>query len=482
MKSPIFLSAATLFFLLGAGTNYASADKADDAVHRIEKLEQELKTIRGQLEPLNNAGYSSIVGGRKARARRARVLIDSEYTYAMLDPTSAGKSKPLYLLRAKGDGRIESPAIYLGTSLIAMADYQQSNTADDFGYLMRQPGSNHVGKTASEIVIHSAQFQITANITPWISSYAEILYDPQQSFGAGSITALSRNQLQLRRAYVLLGNTQETPFYALIGKIDSPFGQLNTLNPFTLSTDWHSFSGLSYGALLGYADDRLNLSVAAVQGGAQFRGLNAPIDGTNTPSRVNNYVADASYKIPLGDNGKTILFGASYEAGSSFCQSFPITHFASCPRANPAFALYGALDLGELNVKGGYSQTIHSVPGTFNPNPPLNAYGAHGISSFDIGAKYKVSSFGNPLDISVDFSSLIAGPVGSPWRRQDQWVAGLALYPTSTIKVFAETVLVEGYLPLNFLTGGDPSLPAGETESSSHKKSSVFLFGIALAI
>ena len=66
MKSPIFLSAATLFFLLGAGTNYASADKADDAVHRIEKLEQELinERLRKEIDDLRRqtSAYARVQG------------------------------------------------------------------------------------------------------------------------------------------------------------------------------------------------------------------------------------------------------------------------------------------------------------------------------------------------------------------------------------------------------------------------------------
>jgi hypothetical protein len=308
-----------------------------------------------------------------------------------------------------------------------------------------------------------------------------LLYDPQQSFGSGSITALSRNQVQVRRGYLVFGNLEKSSFYAVIGKLDTPFGQTDTVNPFTLSTDWHSFSGLSYGALLGYAGNRLNVSLEAVQGGAQFRGLNTPVEGTNTPSKINNYVVDVNYAAPLGGEGRTLLIGASYERGSSFCQTFPVTHFGTCTDPNPAYAVYSTLHWDQLEVKGDFAKTTKAMPGTFNPHPPLNIYPAHGITSFDVGARYRINRGLPGLALSLDYSTLIAGPKGAPWHRQDQWVAGLVATPQPNLKFFSEAILVKGYLPFNFLTGGTPGEELGTTESSSQKNSTVLLMGVNAA-
>ena len=101
--------------------------------------------------------------------------------------------------------------------------------------------------------IHSAQLHVTASVNPWLTAYVELLYDPQQSFGAGTITALSRNQIQLRRGYALIGDLNRSPVYGMIGGFDTPLGQTDTVNPFSLWTDGHTFAGLAYGALIGYS-------------------------------------------------------------------------------------------------------------------------------------------------------------------------------------------------------------------------------------
>ena len=491
---------AAISYTLAIGSP-VRAQNLDDLIHRLDKLEQENRELRGEIELLktktaapdkaenqasNGTPTSASPVGNNAIASKSpdtfqAVEFNSAYTFAMLDPTSSGKSKPLNLLFSKRDKALSQQGLIIGGALTAVADYQSSNFTDDFGYLMRHPGANHVGKTVSEIALHSAQIQLTANVSPWVSTYVELLYDPEQSFGSGSITALSRNQVQVRRGYLVLGNLEKSPFYAVIGKLDSPFGQTDTVNPFTLSTDWHSFSGLSYGALLGYSGKHLNVSLEAVQGGAQFRGLNTPVEGTNVPSKINNYVADVNYTVPLGPTGRTIMVGASYERGSSFCQTFPITHFGTCTDPNPAYAIYGTLHWDRLEIKGDFAKTAHAMPGTFNPNAPLNIYPAHGITSFDLGAKYGVNGLLPSLTLSIDYSALIAGPKGSPWHRQDQWVAGMATSPLPNLKLFTEAVLVKGYLPFNFLTGGTPGEDPGTTESSTQKNSTVLLVGMNAA-
>jgi hypothetical protein len=467
----------------------------NDLILRLDRLEQENQALRRDLtalqtqqakaaepetEPETETGAKAPAQPRVAGADEGVVRINGPLSYGLLDPTTAGKSKPLALLAAKQDGTLKPGTVVLGGALTAIADYQWTNFDSDFGYLMRQPGANHIGQSVSEAAIHSAQIQVTASINPWLTTSVELLYDPQQSFAAGTITALARNQIQLRRGYALIGDLTRSPFFAMIGKFDTPFGQNDTVNPFSLSTDGHTFAGLAYGALVGYSKDGLNLSVEAAEGGSAFRGLNAPVDGTNVPSRLNNYVLDANYRVNLGGPNRTLLAGASYEKGSSYCQSFPITHFGACAKANPAYALYSTLDWDQFTLKGQYVSTVNPMPGTHNPNAPLDIYQASRISSYDVGLKHRTRAFDRPLHLSADFSTLMAGPHGAPWQHQDQWVAGIASYPSPNVKLFSEVIFVEGYLPFQFLTGGTPGDPAGETESDTGKRSQVLMTGITV--
>lgn len=225
------------------------------------------------------------------------VGFNSEFTYKMLDQNQ-NLRKVNILLDEKKKGAIKNNSLIIGTSLISILDYQHSNTDSKFSYLMRHPTSNNqIGKDVSEAVVHTFQLSVTATINSWLSTYAEILYSPAQSFGSGTITSLGRNQLQLRKGFVLIGDLNSFPIYGALGKMDAPFGQTGSVSPFSNSTMWHVFGGLGYGAQIGFKKGGLHLKFMAVQGGAQFRAMHTPIGDTNAPSKLNNYVGDLNYSF-----------------------------------------------------------------------------------------------------------------------------------------------------------------------------------------
>lgn len=494
-------SAAVLSFCLTPSLGHAQ--NLDDVLKRLEKLEQENRDLRQEVSALKDrpvrtadgpsapvAATDSYAAPTAAPTQTASadaaddeglfVSTNHTFSYAMLDPTTRSSRKPLYLLESRKSGALKDGGIYLGGAVTALVDYQSSNRDSKFGYLMRHPTSNNqIGKTVSEAVLHSAQLSVTANVTPWITAYAEVLYDPEQSFGAGTITALARNQLQLRKGYVMFGDLRESPFYAAVGKMEAPFGWTDTVNPFTASSVWHAFAGLSWGALAGYSKDGLNIAVEAVQGGSEFRSLATSVRGTNVPSRLNNYVIDANYTFDLGAQGRSLLAGASYVKGTAYCTTFPVQHFNACPDETPAYALYSQLRWDRLTLNGEYIKTTKVWPGTFNPTPPLNKFAASKVTSFDVGAKYVADVGGVDLHLSADYSTFIAGPEGSPWRRQDQTVLGLAVFPAPSVKLFTEWVRVDGYSPLNFISGGN--LGPGVSWSDANARDDVLLAGANVA-
>jgi len=405
------------------------------------------------------------------------VRFNNEYSYKVLDATTNINRKQQLILENKKSGNLAEDSLYLSAGVTAIADYQWSNTQNKFGYLMRHPTANNQQATeVSEAVIHSAQFAITGNVGDWVTAYAELLYDPQQSFGAGTITDLTRNQVQLRRGYVMFGNLEKSPVYLSLGKMAVPFGLTDTVNPFTASTVWHAFGGLAYGVHAGYSQDGLNINLMGVQGGAQFRAAHVPVNGTNIPSKLNNFAVNASYTFNVADD-TTAMFGASYIKGSPYCQGFPIVHFQACDEANGAYDIYAQIVGSNWLIQGEFAETDNEWPGTFNPTIPQ--FAASKVNSWAIGGKYTVALGNTNLDISGEFSRFKSGPDGSPWERQDQWVLGLANFITPSAKVFGEFIHIDGYAPLNFLSGGN--LGPGVTHSEAGAKTDIVLIGVNAA-
>jgi len=487
--------------------NSPSAVDIQNILLRLERLEKENKNYKARLREIEAAhsdklpevattsaarstAPSQSVAARTAVASNSKkstthdlggvVRFNPEFSYGLLDQTTNINRKQLYILEQKQQGNIVDNGLYLGGSVTAFVDYWNSNTDDKFGYLMRHPtANNQLGDTVTEAGIHSAQLSFLANMGDWVTAYGEMLYDPQQSFGAGTITDLNRNQIQLRKGYVTLGNLDKSPFYLSVGKMATPFALTDTVNPFSASSSWHAFGGLAYGALLGYSKDGLNISAELVQGGAQFRAANVPVNGTSVPSKLNNYVIDANYTFALGGNGDQAMIGASYERGSAYCQDFPVVHFNPCAEANPAWAVYGTLDLGKFEFIGEYIKTTDVWSGTFNPTSPLDIYPASKVTSFTLGGKYGTRINNKRTDLSLEYSSFISGADVSPWERQNQWVLGGAYFLSPSVKLFGEGILVQGYTPLNFISGGN--LLPGETHSDQNAKSTGVVLGTTVA-
>ena len=463
---------------------------APGVLQRLDTLEAENRQLRKEIEALKaertnppQAPPSRTDPAADTTAARF-VRTDSKFGYDVLDHTTEINRKQRLILERRNDGTLAPDSLHVHGAVTAIANYQSSNRNDKFGYLMRHPtAKNQVGDTVSEATIHSAQLGFTGTLGDWLTGHAEMLFDPEQSFGDGTNTDIDRNQLQLRRAYVLFGDRDQSPFYASLGKMAVPFGLTDTVNPFSASTVWHVFGGLANGVTVGYVNEGLNLTVMGIQGGAQFRAANTPVKGTAVPGRLNNFATDVNYSFGLGSAG-TLLLGGSYQHGTAYCQGFPIVHFGACEENNPAFDVYGRLVYDELTLKGEFARTTAVWPGTFNPGIPQ--FAASKVTSFDIGAKYTHGTGAGPVDLSAEFSRLVAGPDGAPWERQDQFVLGAAWFARPNAKLFAEYIHVEGYTPLNFLSGGSVRDDRGEvvpdqTHSDSSARSDVFMIGVNVA-
>ena len=250
-RTPILNCAliAAAFTLTIASTAQATELDMQSILDRLQKLEQENQQLKQQYQELasdQQHGEGEMAHHQDAKPStpeasseisKGLVKFDSSFAYDFLDPTTNINQKQLMLLNAKKSGELANNSVNLQGGVTAIANYQSSNEPNLFGYLMRHPTANNQrGKTVSEATIHSAQLGFNATMGDSITASAELLFDPEQSFGAGTNTALGRNQVQVRRAYVLFGNLDKSPVYASLGKMAIPFGLTDTVSPFTAST------------------------------------------------------------------------------------------------------------------------------------------------------------------------------------------------------------------------------------------------------
>lgn len=480
----------------GVPAHAGETDGADLAalLARVERIEAENARLKADLDELRSreqapapqpvpaaspappaveASVATTEDGRPAFG------IDTAYSAQVLDHRQNVNRRQILQLQARAEGKLQ-PMVTVGGEIIAIGNAHWSNRPNKFGYLMRHPtGNNQRTKATQEIALNSVQLGMTVTPTKSFTGFVEMLYDPEQSFGAGTIVAIGRNQVQVRKAYVLWGDLNQSPIYASAGKMDVPFGLQDTVSPFTNSSTWHAFAPLAYGGQVGFLKDGLSLRAMAVLGGAQFRGANTPVDGTAVPSKLNNFAIDGSYTLDLADEG-SVMLGASYLHGSAYCQGYPVVHFNPCSDNVPAWDVYGRVKYGPVEIIGEFARTTKVWPGTQVPDPtnPLSVFAANKVTSFTAGGRYHFGQAGKGTRLSLEYSKFIAGPEGSPWNRQDQTVAGIAQDFGFGAELFGEYIHTAGFSPLNFISGGN--FPDGSTWSDNSANSNVLMLGARL--
>ena len=409
------------------------------------------------------------------------VKTNSKYSYKMTDSLTNITRRQAFLFKNK-EKYLQPEELDLVLSFIGIANYQQSNRQNKFGYLMRHlTSNNHVGKTVSEFVVHNVQLQTSGAMTPWLALYSELLYSSEQMFGSGTITSTSRNLVHVRKAYALFGDKQVAPVYLSLGKQDVPFGLMDTVSPFNTTSTWHAFGVLAYSAIFGFELDKIGGSFGAIQRGAQFGMTNAPVDGISTSSQTTNYASDLHVSHTFSDNIDSML-GVSYIKGSAYSQEFPATHFNPGKFNSPAFSVYNETNLCNFTLQAEFAKTLKKCSGAHNPSLPLNVFKASDVNSLTVGDKYHFADaiYKKDLGLSLEYSDFVVGPSGSPWRRQSQVVTGVEVYARHNVKIFAEYIHTSKYAPLNNISGDLNGVP-GTTQSDKSARGNIFLFGVQVA-
>ena len=85
-----------------------------------------------------------------------------------------------------------------------------------------------------------------------------------------------------------------------------------------------------------------------------------------------------------------------------------------------------------------------------------------------------------------EFSRFDAGPDGAPWEHQDQLVLGAAWFVRPGAKLFVEYIRIDGFAPLNFISGGsirdeEGAVTPDRTISDRSARSDVIMAGVRLA-
>ena len=363
--------------------------------------------------------------------------MNTPMSHQLLDFQNRQTDKELLILENSSYNYTCSPYVTVGAQGRFSFLGARTNTTNKFPYLGRFP-TDFRGDYASDVRILQANSQVTATVTSWASVYAELLFSDVFTFGS-----FQQGSLQTRQAYAVLGNLNNSPFYAYIGKKNVGFGDMQTLSPFTQALTWHYFSALAEGVGGGYHGNSLDMTVAAINGGRGIRVADSVERGD-----LNNFAGNIAYTFGQSPDhrlrlGSGVLYGTIYDGFTA--EHLDLNQFGT--NYNTAWDLNSRLDWGRWIIGGEYVSTVRPWPVTATR---VSAYRAEGA--------YRLDSV-RPSRVSVSWSEGLQGPPESLFEFNRQLVLGYGAQVHPNAFVSAEYVRSSGFAPLlNITTISDPSV------------------------
>ena len=404
----------------------------------------------------------------------ATVRTSAMHSDYMLDRQENVTGKALTLLTHRQRGVLASNSLYIGAGFEGGLMWQKTSEPGQFPLLSRFPFfSDRTDDQAGVFAINSAALSFTSTFGDWTTLYLQPEYS-ETEYGS------DQDEFQLRKAYVVFGNLDKTPFYAAFGRKTIDFGNFNTYTAFTHSEGQHYFQAVSDQPVLevGYYRNGLKLTASALSAGRQLRVALAGED-----NNLGNYAFNAEKEFLIGKT-RAVTLGGGYLHDTIYRDNFTAHTFQGRQNGTPpanfieyrnsavsAFAEYNSRFFDAMVE---YTTTLkpwgaiipQDANGNVNPAyiiDPLGSPNDIDNISFDeklsvlvAQARIKPMVNGRPLAIAAtgswgnigdDFQGVGLGGQPTTWKKNQQHALSLE-YPVSPYLDFgAEYVYNKGFIP-----------------------------------
>nr|WP_267256685.1 LbtU family siderophore porin [Coxiella endosymbiont of Ornithodoros maritimus] len=191
-------------------------------------------------------------------------------------------------------------------------------------------GSTYAGSRNANINFSGAEFDTYVQANPWISGYMALDYDPDELSDASRVF--------MNRAFIMIGNLSQFPFYLSVGQVYVPFGRYSSMmitTPVTQALGRTRARAIT----LGYQQTGNNALHAELYG---YPGLTNNFYRTN---HNNQWGTDVGYEFSDGDRVSGEI-GASFIsnlADSQGMQAMAFLDNETLRHRVPALGVYGSL-------------------------------------------------------------------------------------------------------------------------------------------
>jgi len=263
-----------------------------------------------------------------AISERIGVRTQPDHTRDMLDWQESVTTKTLNLLANRASGLLQDDSLYIGAGFKGGLMYQKTDTDGQFPLLSRFPFfSNSTDDEAAVFAINNAALSFTSTFGDWTTLYLQPEYS-ETEYGR------DQDEFQLRKAFVVFGNLQKSPFYAAFGRKTIDFGNFDSYNAFTHNEGAHYFHAVSDQPVLevGYVKDGFKLTGSALSGGRQLRVAFADED-----NNIANYAvsAEKAWNTGLANGQGIFAVGGGYLHDTIYRDNFTSHTFQGRQNGTP---------------------------------------------------------------------------------------------------------------------------------------------------
>ncbi|KZY48488.1 hypothetical protein A3731_00855 [Roseovarius sp. HI0049] len=349
------------------------------------------------------------------------------YSEEMFDRQYHVPNKIARMFLARSEDRLEPGALYLGGRFVATHIWERTNTAGRFPILSRLPPTHTGGTSDGYGVINEISVHATL-VLPMVTAFAQGEYTEVEYPG--------QKPIQLRKYWVAIGDPDVAPVYLAFGRKTVNFGNFATYAPFTHSHSAHYFWPQSDEPVieLGYVTPRTELAFTLIPAHRGLRVLSSP----RNDGAFSNFAVNGSHRFELG-RGRSLRLGAGYLHGTIY--DSVIAHHPPGRGINRVWN--GLWDVNAVystprfDLMAEFTRTLHDWPAT-----------GHHVQATTIQGRWRSELFGRPAVWSASFSRGVQGARGLPWEKMEQAILGLELEVAPHVRIGAEYMYNEGFVPL----------------------------------
>ncbi|PHR91361.1 MAG: hypothetical protein COA69_12695 [Robiginitomaculum sp.] len=418
-----------------------------------------------------NAGPSGLRGASQAFRNGfdvggVTVRTSVRHSERMLNWQDNTTGKVLTLLTNRANGTLAPNSLYIGAGFKGGLMWQKTSVAGQFPLLSRFPDfSNRTDDQTGVFAINNAALAFTGTFGDWTTLYMQTEYSETEFVG--------QSEMQLRKAFVVFGNLEKTPFYAAFGRKTIDFGNFDGYNAFTQTEAQHYFHAVSDQPVfeVGYYNHGFKLSASAFSAGRHLR-----VAYAGEENNIGNYSASIAKEFNFG-NGRAFTLGTSYLHDTSYRNNYTAHTFSLIQSGTPpanfieyrnsavdAFVEYNS-PLFDLMFE--YTTTLEpwaaAIPQDANGVVDPAYIDANGEITFDQnlevfvaqarfkpminGRRVSFAAVGNWGNIGDDFVGVGIGGQPTSWKKNQQHALSVE-YPVSPyFDIGIEYMYNKGFIP-----------------------------------